>query len=81
VTAYKKGALPVPKGGHNQRLLGPSSKRKVAMAARIELNGNITHPAGNGPHLIVQHGSGTAARRGLAACVVGSCLDIVHSAH
>jgi hypothetical protein len=39
------------------------------MAALNELNGNITHPAGNGPHLTVQHGSGTAALRGLAAGV------------
>tara|TARA_R110002003_G_scaffold288_6_gene18379 strand:+ start:8916 stop:9170 length:255 start_codon:yes stop_codon:yes gene_type:complete len=42
----------LPKGGQSQRLLGPSSKRKVAMAAMAAMaataamsegNGNITH--------------------------------------
>lgn len=68
LTAYKKGALPVPKGGHNQRLLGALEQKKSShgCTGRTQWQ-HHADPAGNGPDLTVQHGSGTAALRGLAS--------------
>jgi hypothetical protein len=55
VTAYKREHSAAPKGAQRHRLLGgSSSKRKVAMAAIEQRNGNITHAS---PATVPFHGT------------------------